>query len=292
VNRVRTAAVLLLLAGPLVACNEDVDASGNQEERVRAGDTYVALGDSYTAGPLIGETTGPAACGQTDGNYPHLLAERLDLELVDVSCGGATTEDLTEPQVRPNGAEVPPQLDALTEDTALVTLRIGGNDGGVFANLVSTCVALGAEDPDGEPCTTMGRMDNGRLAQEIEDLSGRIEEAVGDILERAPRARVIVVGYPQIFPESGACEDLPLATGDYPFAASVMQQIVDAQESAAEAADAEYIDVFTATQGHDICADDPWIAGAVPKRPGLAYHPYAEEQDVVADLLMAKISSS
>lgn len=288
-NRV-TATVLLLLAAPLAACTGEVDASGNQQERIGATERYVALGDSYTSGPRLGESSGPEGCEQTTGNYPHLLAERLELELVDASCGAAETDHLTEPQQPPGGSEVPPQLDALSADTTLVTLSIGANDGGVFGSLVIDCVRLGAADPDGSPCTALGRMDNGRLAQEIEDLAGRVEEAVGDILERAPRARVMVVGYPQIVPASGACDQLPLAPGDYPFAYNVLRQIVQAQESGAKAAGAEYVDVWSATEGHDICADEPWIAGLRPQKPAEIFHPYAEHQQAVADLLVETIS--
>ncbi|MFC5729537.1 MULTISPECIES: SGNH/GDSL hydrolase family protein [Nocardioides] len=290
-NRV-TAPVLLLLAVLLVACSGEVDASGNQAEPVRASERYVALGDSYTSGPRLGARSGPEGCEQTTGNYPHLLAERLGLELVDVSCGGAMTDHLTEHQQLAGTAEVPPQLDALDADTALVTLSVGANDGNVFGDLVIDCVRSGMADPGGTPCTKKAQLDNGRLAQEIAGIADSIEEAVGDILERAPRARVIVVGYPQIVPASGHCDQLPLAAGDYPFAHQVVQDIVQAQQDGARTADAEYVDVWSATEGHDICADDPWIAGIRPQKPAAIFHPYAEHQDVVADLLMAKISGS
>src|SRR5688572_13564253 len=40
--------------------------------------SYGALGDSYTAGPLIPVQTGqPAGCQRSDHNYPSLVAETL-----------------------------------------------------------------------------------------------------------------------------------------------------------------------------------------------------------------------
>lgn len=47
----------------------------------------------------------------------------MGLNLVDVSCGGATTAHIL-------GAwsELAPQIDAVTSDTKLVTVTIGGND--------------------------------------------------------------------------------------------------------------------------------------------------------------------
>src|ERR671918_2563183 len=67
-----------------------------------AGDvgTYVALGDSYTAGPLILTPTGdPIDCGRSDHNYPSLVANEIEpAEFRDVSCGSAQTKHMTEPQ--------------------------------------------------------------------------------------------------------------------------------------------------------------------------------------------------
>lgn len=52
---------------------------------------YVALGDSYVAGALIGHPTGkPALCLRTDGNYPHRVARAMNItNLVDASCSSA-----------------------------------------------------------------------------------------------------------------------------------------------------------------------------------------------------------
>src|SRR5690606_21275597 len=106
---------------------------------------YVALGDSYTAAPGTGEPVGtPRGCGRSDNNYPRLLADRLAPEsFTDVSCGGATTEHLTAPQRTPDGTN-PPQLDAVTPKTTLVTVGIGGNDVG-FVELANRCASAAEE---------------------------------------------------------------------------------------------------------------------------------------------------
>src|ERR1051326_4231915 len=60
---------------------------------------YVALGDSYTAGPFIPvQQDDPVGCLRSDHNYPHLVAAILGFRLRDVSCSGATTQDMTSPQ--------------------------------------------------------------------------------------------------------------------------------------------------------------------------------------------------
>src|ERR1700745_3378343 len=65
---------------------------------------YVALGDSYAAGPLIPNPVLPLGCLKSDHNYPHLAAPGIGLTLRDASCSGATTVDMTNPQnVEPDG---------------------------------------------------------------------------------------------------------------------------------------------------------------------------------------------
>ncbi len=286
------AVVPVLLAAGCTTAEKDgddsPDASANRQP-IEAGDRYVALGDSYTSAPGVGTTTGPAGCLRTDGNYPTLLAGALDLELTDVSCGGAKTDDMTKPQVV--GSEtVPAQVDAVTEDTDLVTLSIGANNGSVYGNLVVSCARLATTNPTGAPCSDLAQKNPDVLPQVFDGVEAGIVETVGAILDRAPHARVVIVGYPQIIPAQGTCALLPLAEGDYAFGRGVLQEFVEAQAEAAEKAGAEYVDVWAASEGHDICGQEPWVAGFRPAEAGTAYHPYAEEQAAVADLLESTVS--
>ena len=67
--------------------------------------------------------------------------------------------------------------------------------------------------------------------------------------------------------------------------------MTEAVESAAEATDQTYVDVWSASQGHDICSDDPWVNGAVTDQKRAArYHPFAEEQRAVARLVLDQVS--
>jgi hypothetical protein len=70
---------------------------------------YVALGSSMAAGPGIRPTAegAPFRAARSARNYPHLVAERLGYNLVDVTYSGATTANvLTDPQ---HGAPPPPR---------------------------------------------------------------------------------------------------------------------------------------------------------------------------------------
>lgn len=249
---------------------------------------YVALGDSYTSAPGVGESTGPQGCLRTDGNYPHLLADRLGLELVDVSCGSATSRDLRSPQTAA-GPEVKAQLDALTRDTDLVTLSIGANDQGLFGALAIQCAGLGPFEQEEAPCSRSSRFAEDRLDRELSTLARDTAASVRAIRERAPRAQVVVVGYPQIVPASGTCELLPIDAAEIPFVREVSRRLAAALERGARASRAEYVDMWAASAGHDVCADEPWVAGLRPEQPGAPLHPYAEHQAAVADELEALV---
>src|SRR5918992_6012306 len=86
--------VIALILLPLLA----VPAVPAQAESATA--RYVALGDSFTSGPLIPVQYGtPLGCLRSTNNYPALLARRLNPgTFVDVSCGGADTADMTSAQ--------------------------------------------------------------------------------------------------------------------------------------------------------------------------------------------------
>jgi len=274
----RTAVLLLVtaLAATLGACER---SAGKRE--------YVALGDSYTAGPLIGRPDGRNGCVRSKNNYPHLLAARANLALTDVSCSGAPT-DAVEGEQKVRGRSIAPQIEAVEESTDLVTIGLGFNDLGLSVRVFITCVKLAASDPDGAPCTQADQAagDKG-MRSALEQVPDRLRGVVDAVRERAPRARIVLVGYPTIFPETGTCADLGIAEGDLPLVRHVVDTINASAAAVAEETGATYVDTATPSRGHDICADDPWIAGKAPAqgRRGMAWHPYAEEQEMVADLL-------
>ena len=256
--------------------------------------SYVALGDSFTAAPGIPETDGSDGCLRSSGNYPSLVAGRLerryDVELADRSCSGADTSSLAGEQAIGRDP-LPPQLDALGRDTDLVTLSIGGNDFGVFLRLVGGCVSLAAQDPDGSPCRDAARSQGDLLAETQSQIEGRLVRVIEQVERRSPRAQVLVVGYPQLAPARGGCPDLlPLASGDVPFAREVNKALTDNLARAAERTDATYVDVWRASEGHDICADEPWVNGQVGVQGGaIPFHPLPAGQAAVADLVLAEV---
>ncbi|WBQ02527.1 SGNH/GDSL hydrolase family protein [Kribbella sp. CA-293567] len=259
---------------------------------------YVALGDSYTSAPLVPlPELLSLGCLRSGSNYPKQVAALLRVtSFTDVSCGGADTTNMTQPQSTPLGT-FPPQFNALRPDTDLVTVGIGGNDFGVFGDITGTCPGLRAADPAGSPCKTHFTV-NGKdsLAEKIVQTQARITEVVKGIKLRSPRATVVLVGYPKIAPEKGVCPSiLPFSDGDYAYLYSVEQKLNQAVEGAAKAGGAIYVDTFGPSTGHDACAPDgqAWIQGKdINLLRALNYHPRYEGQAGVASLTYKKLTGA
>ncbi len=258
------------------------DASSSPFER------YVALGDSFTAGPLVPTTDIAGGCFRSDHNYPALVAEQLDVDkLVDVSCSGADTADLTGRQQTVRDASVPPQLRVVTPKTDLVTLGIGGNDFGLFHTLVATCSQLRSRDPGGSPCADDLSRRGVDLVAETDRISKRVEDAVRQVERRAPDAEVLLVGYLRFTSSDGRCPELPFARGDYAFGQRVARALNDALARAARRTDVGFVDMHAASKGHDVCSDEPWVNGARTKEgEALAFHPFAEGMEAVAEQVL------
>lgn len=256
------------------------------------GKTYVALGDSYTAAPFVPRTDASEnsnGCLRSDSNYPHLVAAELGFSLGDVSCSGATSASLIGIQQTPTST-LPAQFDALDKDTDLVTVGIGGNDGELFASLIQSCLAP-TDGTDGDCSSTLTAPERTRLLKLASQLQPRIAAVVNGVRDRSPDAQIIVVGYPQLVPDQGTCEALPLPADDYPFARKLNMALSDAVLAGAKEEKAELVDVYALSKGHDICSDSPWVNGAVTDpSAALAYHPFAVEQQAIATAVEALVA--
>ncbi|WP_164478045.1 SGNH/GDSL hydrolase family protein [Nocardioides pantholopis] len=296
---------LLCLAGLLTGCSDDdgptraelASPSASPTETPAAPvqpppsaaarfPTYVALGDSYTAAPLISEPIDTVGCLRSAGNYPARVAETLGAQLEDRSCTGADTSNLTGPQRTLTGS-VPAQLDAVRAGTSLVTVGIGGNDFGLFSTLVG-CLEAGADD--GESC--QDRVDVDQVRTQLDEVTVRVGRVLEEVGRRAPDAEVVVIGYPQIVPPDRTCPDrLPLAEDDHLFLADLNTRLDRAVQQAARTAGVAFADVYAASDAHDRCSAQPWVSGSESATgEALAHHPLAAEQEAVAGLVVEALS--
>lgn len=286
-------ALLLVVAALIGGC----DGSAGSGRHAAELHTYVALGDSYTAG----SGTGPAAegagaeCGQAAHNYPRLVAAALHLRLTDASCAGARTDNVLMSQTVNGDQPWPPQLDLVDHDTDLVTVSFGYNDLAYFIDAMINCASAAASSSQPDSCPVGGATDTVSDSEAAAaEIGRRLRSAVEQVQSRAPDALVLVVGYPQPVPAEGHCAELGLLDAGYDEARRDLARLDDAMRGAAEDAGAEYVDVFGASKGHDACAGaDAWVNGATAQ-PGRAdaYHPFQVEQDAVAELVEKAVASS
>lgn len=270
-----TCAAIALLAG----C-----ASASPDAPLLApGAKYVAMGSSFAAGPGVPDyyEATPAPCYRSTQNYAHQLARRLDLALTDVSCSGATTAHLTGPR----GA-IPPQLHALTPDTRLVTITIGGNDLGYIGGLVAaSCAGLmketGVEAECAPPIAPPHDATYAKLAESMDAVAKEVRR-------RAPDAQLVFVDYLAVLPEAGSCAATPLDEINADGARYTARRLAEITRTVAGQNNANIITASEFSKGHDACSTDPWMYGYPrPGAPvaGVQYHPNTAGMTAVADAL-------
>jgi lysophospholipase L1-like esterase len=247
---------------------------------------YVALGDSYSAasGVLSLDLSAPQ-CLRSVRNYPHVIAAAPGAQLKDVTCGAAETSDFFESQY----PGVAPQLDAVKPDTQLVTMTIGGNDGGVFINTILDCGAAGLSTlGQGSPCKD-------RYGSSFEDTINTatypaLVKALSAVRAKAPAARVAILGYPWIMPASGGCFDkMPVASGDVPYVRGIQATLNDAVRRAAAATGSTYVNLNMVSDGHDACQPPGvrWIEPVLQGTNPVIVHPNALGESEMAAQAMA-----
>ncbi len=163
---------------------------------------YVALGDSFSAGPGSGIFPGQLVedqsvyeagtlhrCNRSSNAYPQSLANAKNIPLRNVSCGGATVDNIL------NSGQFgePAQINAVTPDTTLVTLTIGGNDIG-FNDIVG-CVVT-SECSNDPPVIMYADV-------QLLSLQGKVQSVFEAIHSRAPSAKIFIAGYAKELPDAG-----------------------------------------------------------------------------------------
>lgn len=279
----RMTALAVIGSLALIAPFAPVSASAATDEK------YVALGDSYSAGSGV-LPLDPAAspiCLRTNRNYPHLVAGALKpASFTDVTCGAATTAHFTKSQYPLIAG---PQLDAVKSDTTLVTLTIGGNDNNTFIGAILACASPGIATLGlGSPCKNIY---GNTFVNDVRSKTGpAIKASLAAIRAKAPRAKVMILGYPWIVPATGSCfTTMPIAKGDVPYLRNLQATLNGVIKDAAAATGSTYVDMSAASEGHDACQKsgvrwvEPvlWGTGVVP------VHPNALGESKMAEAVLA-----
>ena len=254
---------------------------------------YVALGDSYAAGPLIPNPVLPLGCLKSSNNYPRLAAPAIGQGAVrDATCSGAQTTHMENPQnVSPDGPN-PPQFNRLDASTRVVSLTIGGNDIG-FSEIAQNCVTL---NPFGSPCRkryVVNGVDT--VSQRITATAPLLDAVLDGIRARSPLARVFVTNYPAIFPETGfGCfPQMPIAFNDVGYLRAKQRELNAMIAAQAAGNGARLVDWAAASIGHDACKSSSvrWVEPIIPGNWAASIHPNLRGMQGGANVLVSAVNA-
>jgi lysophospholipase L1-like esterase len=220
--------------------------------RAAAGDTYAALGDSYSSGVGTGSYTLDSACKRSVYAYPYLWTQQhAGTSLSFVACSGAKTSDL-----------LATQIGAVTNATTLVTMTIGGNDIG-FASLIYQCT-LG-------DCSAA--LDSTRANLET-TLGGRLDQVYNTVKSRAAfGAKIVVLGYPRAFSTASCFGTLGISSTERTKANALADALDGVIATHAATDGVTYKSAIVPWTGHAVCSSSPWLNGLNLLSTGESYHP-------------------
>lgn len=254
--------------------------------------TYVALGDSAAAAPLVPDAADPPGCFRSTNDYPAVLARRIGAaNFVDVSCSGATVADITDRAQRTSGGDVPRQIEAITGDTELITITIGGNDVGLASSAAQCRRNSLAQPPCFAAFTSAG---SDRFSAAIRRQLPQWETMIGAVRARAPHARVVLVGYATYIRPGGCFGRQPINPADADYFQAKVDEIDDQQRALAARLAIDFFDTRPVSAGHDMCAppDDRYIEGFELSHLAAPLHPNASGAEAVGTALAGQLDIS
>jgi len=291
-RRIRLCALALALVPALALLAGCVTTTALPAPALPAGAGYVALGSSFAAGgnnPPMADAR-PVRCGASRLSYSRLLAARMGLTLTDASCGGATSAHVL-------GAwnELPPQIDAVTPETRLVTITIGGNDLNFTGLLFTASCHTGTRDPlIVDPATGECRALPVPEPAAYSALEDRLAALLLAVRERAPLARVVLVQYLALVPDTD-CPAAHILPEHAAAARAVARGLAESSARAAARAGAEVLAMDRLSLGHTACDAQPWTRGlgaGFDPAQGAPWHPTAEGHAAIARELEAMLGGS
>lgn len=241
---------------------------GPSAPTLQRGERYVALGSSIASGYGISVQS---ACGRSSRDYPQLLAAKFGLKLVDVTCGAAVIPNVVDTKQ----GNFPPQIDAVTADTKLITISVGGNDIG-FNGTALAC---------GDPTTICKAPPD--LDAELAALPGQLQSMVTKVRAKAPSARIVFVTYPREMPETN-CPAMSLDDAELAMLRSMGDKLEATFVKVFAKSDVVFVDPYVVPGDHTVCgaASARWTNGyTVAKGAGFAYHPTALGHQEMATLV-------
>jgi hypothetical protein len=264
--------------------------------------TYVAMGDSYSSGegnPPFDAGTDVFrsrksrdkrlnGCHRSAVAWPRQLGATSDTHL---ACSGAKIRHLYSAQegFAPDNLDQISRLRTIELSLAksgdhvdLVTLTIGGNDIG-FDAIIGDCwvrECLAHDDKN---------------LRDIRGLRLPVADALKTIKAQVPFARVVLVGYPRLFPgqasDNTGCRDW-LSSREQMRANTLSAEMDVTLHKAADDAEVSYVSVLDALDDHELCTSESWIFEVNPalwatdQRQG---HPLYSGQQAIANIVRSNL---
>lgn len=283
----------------LTATNADGETATSQvTDTVLA---YIALGDSYSAGPGAGENITGSALGDKDcyrysesypediDNYvgqPNPVAAGADNPaFVFAACSGATTAAIRQQEVYLHRAAA--------GTVGLVTLTAGGVDA-YFGKVMYYCATRSSDDPSCQ--ATWGK----KVSNALASLGPKLATLYAQIKSEpslAPGAAVLVFEYPRLFPtdQTTACPTGYLFStflpSDMAWMNAVTQQLDNIIDAEATAAGLTIVPAYNAFNGHEVCQAAPYDFAVKYSPMAASFHPNVLGHAVLAGLAIPYLPS-
>lgn len=273
---------------------------------------YVAMGDSFASGegawdyeegtdfddrndlwPFNDGEEDHNRCHRSNNAYSQILSADNDFAGGSgfVACSGSVIDDFENPNHKETGEKA--QLAALNDKTSLVTLSVGGNDLG-FADVLEDCIVNG-DSGVGFIDSCQEKHDR-RITKRLPQLRRELVDLYRQAREKAPNARIIVVGYPPLFAENPK-DDVGnlLFAEDQRWMNERAGDLNATMAAAAAEAGVEFVDPTGAFRGHGLGSDDPWLNDLDWGGPGMmlvdpsSFHPNASGHEAFARLIQTQL---
>ncbi len=252
-----------------------------------------ALGSSFAAGPGLPPYADVAAL-RSRRNYPHLLAERLGADLVDLSVSGATTQSiLREPQVTMDGTTFAPQLAGVPAGADVVTVTAGGNDLQYLGSMLSA--SWRRHDPHHPMVAVLEQQLGAGVVEPTPSSLAATTQGLVQVVEAvrrvAPAARVVLVDYVTVV-DADSAVGAPFDVDDLATFLRIQAALESAFAQAAASTGADLVRASATSRDHALGSPDPWVFGfeTAPARIPASFHPNAPGMQAVADAVVALVS--
>lgn len=272
--------------------------------------TYVAMGDSFSSGegnpPFEAGTDQGGAnenrCHRGSQAYPRLLQNDPNLDLgamAFVACSGATTSNVINGKYGED-----PQVDALSADTEVVTITVGGNDI-KFREFALACVFSNCSSTSDEYQESWDIMTDSNRSDYLPDKLEAVFAAMANKLTANNTVvDVYVLGYPKVITQASWTETTSSNPNNCLYmseaSASVAEAIIAKLNSTIEEAVEDYddprfvyVDPLASGSpfiGHELCRGDGYFrglesAGIFGGNDAYVFHPNQDGQDAYRQIM-------